>query len=111
MTMAIPAPILTTKVRGFDRFLIKGRGEAIIVAVDAPYMDFAGSLFRRNRQLILRSGEKTFRVERYELVHVDNPGEARGAFGMMATDAPDWLQAGNEVQVLDGGPAAPAIEH
>ena len=104
--MASQTPILSTRVRGFDRFAIKGRGEAIIVAVDAPYMTFAGSLFRRNRQLVLHSGEKVVRVTRFEHVHVDNPGEAFGAFGMMASDAPDWLEPGVEVQVIDGGTAA-----
>jgi hypothetical protein len=104
--LANQTPILSTRVRGFDRFTIKGRGDAIIVAVEAPYMEFAGSLFRRDRQLVLRSGEKAFRVEPFEHIHVDNPGDAFGAFGMMATNAPDWLSPGVEVQVFDGGAAA-----
>jgi hypothetical protein len=104
--LANQTPILSTRVRAFDRFAIKGRGEAIIIAVEAPHLEFAGSLFRRGRRLVLRSGERVFPVDRFEHVHVDNPGEAFGAFGMMAKDAPDWLSTGVEVHVFDGEAAA-----
>jgi hypothetical protein len=54
---------------------------------------------------VLCLGEKTFRVGHFKLLHVDNPGEAFGAFGVMALDAPDWLEKGVEVQVIDSGTA------
>ena len=85
--------------------MIKGRGEAMIVAVESPYMEFAGSLFHPQRQLWLRSSSGDYRVLRFEHVHVGNPSEAFGAFGMMASEAPEWLAAGVEVEVRDEGTA------